>query len=322
MAMRAVVVTANGGPDVLELQDVPEPEPGPGEALVEVEAVGVNYRDVYEREGLGSYTAPTPLVAGVELAGRVAAVGEGVEEVRAGERVATVNARGAYAERALVAADRTVPVPAELSAEQAAASLLQGLTAHYLATTTYAIEPGDWAVVHAAAGGVGLLLTQVVKARGGHVLATTSSEEKAELARGAGADEVVRYDEFAARAKELSGDGAAVVYDGVGLSTFLHGFDALRPRGVLVLYGTASGSPEPLDLALLGRGSFTVTRPSLAHHTRRPEELRGRAAAVLGWVASGALEVRIAGVYPLGEARRAHEELEGRRSTGKLLLLP
>jgi NADPH2:quinone reductase len=320
--MRAIVVTANGGPDVLDLQDVPEPEPGPGEVLVDVEAIGVNYRDVYEREGLGSYTAPTPLVAGVELAGEVAAVGDGVHGVRVGDRVATVAARGAYAERALVDAAKTVPVPAELSAEQAAAVLLQGMTAQYLATATYAIQPGDWAVVHAAAGGVGLLLTQIVKARGGNVLATTSTDEKAELARGAGADEVVRYDEFAARAKELSGDGAAVVYDGVGISTFLHGFDALRPRGLLVLYGAAAGAPEPLDLALLGRGSFAVTRPTLGHYTRTPEELRSRAEAVFAWVASGVLDVRVGAVYPLDEARRAHEELEGRRSTGKLLLLP
>ncbi|HVV59808.1 MAG TPA: quinone oxidoreductase [Gaiellaceae bacterium] len=320
--MRAIVVTANGGPDVLDLQDVPEPEPGPGEVLVDVEAIGVNYRDVYEREGLGSYTAPTPLVAGVELAGEVAAVGEGVHGVRVGDRVATVAARGAYAERALVDAAKTVPVPAELSAEQAAAVLLQGMTAQYLATATYAIQPGDWAVVHAAAGGVGLLLTQIVKARGGNVLATTSTDEKAELARGAGADEVVRYDEFAARAKELSGEGAAVVYDGVGISTFLHGFDALRPRGLLVLYGAAAGAPEPLDLALLGRGSFAVTRPTLGHYTRTPEELRSRAEAVFAWVASGVLDVRVGAVYPLAEARRAHEELEGRRSTGKLLLLP
>jgi NADPH2:quinone reductase len=320
--MRAIVVTANGGPDVLDLQDVPEPEPGPGEVLVDVEAIGVNYRDVYEREGLGSYTAPTPLVAGVELAGEVAAVGEGVHGVRVGDRVATVAARGAYAERALVDAAKTVPVPAELSAEQAAAVLLQGMTAQYLTTATYAIQPGDWAVVHAAAGGVGLLLTQIVKARGGNVLATTSTDEKAELARGAGADEVVRYDEFAARAKELSGEGAAVVYDGVGISTFLHGFDALRPRGLLVLYGAAAGAPEPLDLALLGRGSFAVTRPTLGHYTRTPEELRSRAEAVFAWVASGVLDVRVGAVYPLAEARRAHEELEGRRSTGKLLLLP
>ncbi len=320
--MRAIVVTANGGPDVLDLQDVPEPEPGPGEVLVDVEAIGVNYRDVYEREGLGSYSAPTPLVAGVELAGEVAAVGEGVHGVRVGDRVATVAARGAYAERALVDAAKTVPVPAELSAEQAAAVLLQGMTAQYLTTATYAIQPGDWAVVHAAAGGVGLLLTQIVKARGGNVLATTSTDEKAELARGAGADEVVRYDEFAARAKELSGDGAAVVYDGVGISTFLHGFDALRPRGLLVLYGAAAGAPEPLDLALLGRGSFAVTRPTLGHYTRTPEELRSRAEAVFAWVASGVLDVRVGAVYPLDEARRAHEELEGRRSTGKLLLLP
>jgi NADPH2:quinone reductase len=320
--MRAIVVTANGGPDVLDLQDVPEPEPGPGEVLVDVEAIGVNYRDVYEREGLGSYSAPTPLVAGVELAGEVAAVGEGVHGVRVGDRVATVAARGAYAERALVDAAKTVPVPAELSAEQAAAVLLQGMTAQYLTTATYAIQPGDWAVVHAAAGGVGLLLTQIVKARGGNVLATTSTDEKAELARGAGADEVVRYDEFAARAKELSGEGAAVVYDGVGISTFLHGFDALRPRGLLVLYGAAAGAPEPLDLALLGRGSFAVTRPTLGHYTRTPEELRSRAEAVFAWVASGVLDVRVGAVYPLAEARRAHEELEGRRSTGKLLLLP
>jgi NADPH2:quinone reductase len=320
--MRAVVVTENGGPDVLEPRDLPDPEPGAGQVLVDVEAIGVNYRDVYEREGLGSYAAPTPLVAGVELAGRVAAVGDDVHDVRPGDRVATVAAKGAYAERAVVDAGRTVPVPDRLSSELAAAVLLQGMTAEYLTTSTYAVQPDDWTVVHAAAGGVGLLLVQIVKARGGCVLATTSSEEKADLARGAGADEVVRYDEFAARAKELSGEGAAVVYDGVGLSTFLHGFEALRPRGVLVLYGTASGTPEPLDSAVLGRGSFYVTRPSLAHYTRTPEELRGRAAAVFGLVADGRLDVRIGERYPLAEARHAQEDLEGRRSTGKLILVP
>jgi NADPH:quinone reductase len=320
--MRAVVVTENGGPDVLELQDVDVPEPAPGEVLVDVEAIGVNYRDVYERQGLGSYAAPTPLVAGVELAGRVAALGEGVQDMQPGDRVATVAAKGAYAERAVVTAARTVPVPDALSFELAAAVLMQGMTAEYLATSTYPVQPGDWAVVHAASGGVGLLLVQLVGARGGHVLATTSSEEKAELARAAGADEVVRYEGFPDRAKELSDDGAAVVYDGVGLSTFLHGLDALRPRGVLVLYGTASGVPEPLDPAALGRASLYVTRPSLAHYTRTPEELRSRAATVFGLVAEGRLDVRIAGRYPLADARQAHEDLEGRRSTGKLLLLP
>lgn len=320
--MKAVAVTRHGGPDVLELQDRPAPEPGAGEVVVDVEAAGVNYRDVYEREGTPPYTGSTPLVAGVELAGTVRAVGDGVEGVAPGDRVATSAAKGAYAEQAVVDAGRLVPVPDAVAADVAAAALLQGMTAEYLASSTYPVQEGDWVVVHAAAGGVGLLLTQIVKLRGGHVLGTTSTEEKAELAQQAGADEVVRYEGFADRAKELSSGGVAAVYDGVGQPTFLQGFDALRPRGVVVLFGAAAGPPDPLDLRRLSAGSFYLTRPSLAAYTRTKAELRERAATVFGWVAEGKLDVRIGHRYDLADARQAHEDLEARRTTGKLLLVP
>jgi NADPH:quinone reductase len=320
--VRAVVVTRHGGPDVLELQDRPEPEPGAGQVVVDVEAAGVNYRDVYEREGTPPYAGSTPLVAGVELAGTVRAVGGDVEGLATGDRVATTAAKGAYAEQALVDAGRLVPVPDGVASDVAAAVLLQGMTAEYLASSTCAVQEGDWVVVHAAAGGVGLLLTQIVKLRGGHVLGTTSTEAKADLARRAGADEVVRYEGFAERAQELSGGGVAAVYDGVGKPTFLQGFGALRPRGVVVLFGAAGGPPDPLELRRLSAGSFFVTRPSLAAYTRTTEELRERAATVFGWVAEGKLDVRIGHRYGLADARQAHEDLDGRRTTGKLLLVP
>lgn len=320
--MKAVVVTRHGGPDVLELQDRPDPQPGAGEVVVDVEAAGVNYHDVYEREGAPPYGGSTPLVAGVELAGTVRTVGDGVEGVAPGDRVATAAAKGAYAAQAVVDATRLVPVPDGLASDVAAAALLQGMTAEYLAASTYPVQEGDWVVVHAAAGGVGLLLTQIVELRGGRVLGTTSTEEKAALAREAGADEVVRYEGFAEHAKELSGGGVAAVYDGVGKPTFLQGFDALRPRGVVVLFGAAGGPPDPLDLRRLSAGSFFVTRPSLAAYTRTPEELRGRAETVFGWVAEGKLDVRIGHRYDLADARRAHEDLEARRTAGKLLLVP
>jgi NADPH:quinone reductase len=322
--MRAIVVTRNGGPEVLELRDHPVPQPGAGELLADVEAVGVNYRDIYEREGEGAYGATPPFVAGVEGAGRVAAVGDGVSDFSVGDRVAWSSAPGSYCEQVVVDADRVVPVPDGVSAELAAAALLQGMTAHYLATSTYRVQPGDPVLVHAAAGGVGLLLTQVVKMHGGRVVGTTSSDEKAQLARSAGADEVIGYGSFAERARELTdGEGMAVVYDGVGRATFDDSLASLRPRGWMVLYGAASGPAPPVDAGrLLAGGSLFFTRPSLAHYTATHAELLERAGAVFGWIADGKLQVRVGGRYRLEEARRAHEELAARRTTGKLVLVP
>ncbi len=322
--MRAIVVTRNGGPEVLELREEPAPQAGPGQVLVDVEAIGVNYRDIYEREGSGPYSGTPPFVAGIEGAGTVAAAGEGVTGLDVGDRVAWNAAQGSYAEQVVLDEARAVPVPADLSSDVAAAALLQGMTAHYLATSTYPVEAGDDVLVHAAAGGVGLLLTQIVKMRGGRVIATTSSEEKAELARRAGADEVIGYEAFAGRARELTGgDGVAVVYDGVGGATFDGSLAALRRRGWLVLYGAASGPVPPLDPSgLLAGGSLFFTRPGLPHYVATREELLRRAGDVFGWVAEGALEIRIGARYPLEEARRAQEDLAARRTTGKLLLLP
>jgi NADPH2:quinone reductase len=314
--MQAVVYERSGGPEVLTLREVPDPEPGPGTVPVEVAAVGVNFRDVYEREGRPPYTATPPAVIGVEGAGTVAG---------SGERVAWLDVRGSYAQRVAAPRDKLVPVPDGVDLAVAAAVMLQGCTAQYLVTDSYPVAEGDWAVVHSAAGGVGLLLTQLVRARGGHVLATTSTEEKAELARAAGADEVVvGYQGFAERVRDLSdGEGAAVVYDGVGRTTFDAGLTALRPGGRMVVYGAASGQPEPLELIrLAGHGSLFVQRPTLATYTRTPEMLRERAGAVLEMVAAGRLDVRIGARLPLAEARRAHEDLEARRTTGKLILLP
>jgi NADPH2:quinone reductase len=320
--MRAVVVTRSGGPQVLDVRDEPAPEPGPGQLLVDVEAAGVNYRDVYEREG--SYGGTPPFIAGVEGAGRVASLGEGVTEFSIGDAAGWVSAQGSYAEQVVVDAARAVPVPDGVSCELAAAALLQGMTANYLATSTYPVQRGDDVLVHAAAGGVGLLLTQIVKLRGGRVIATTSSDEKAELARGAGADEVIGYEGFADRVRELTdGEGVAVVYDGVGKATFDESLATLRMRGTMVLYGAASGPVPPFDpMRLEHAGSLFLTRPSLRHYTARREELLERASDVFGWIAAGKLEVRIGGRYPLGDARRAHEDLEGRRTSGKLVLLP
>jgi NADPH:quinone reductase len=320
--VRAVVVTRFGGSEVLELHDKPAPQAGPGKLLVNVEAIGVNYRDVYEREG--SYGGTPPFVAGVEGAGRVAAVGDGVTDMAVGDAVAWSGASGSYAEQVALDAARAVPVPDGVSSELAAAALLQGMTAQYLATSTYAVRPGDVVLIHAGAGGVGLLLTQIVKARGGRVIATTSSDEKAALARGAGADEVLPYAGFAERVRELTnGRGVALVYDGVGKDTFAGSLASLRPRGTLVLFGAASGAVPPFDPMELERsGSVYLTRPALRNYTSDRAELLGRAREVFDWIRGGALEVRIGGRYPLEEARRAHEELEGRRTTGKLLLMP
>lgn len=312
--MRAVVFERNGGPEVLSVAEVPDPEPGPGEVLVQVTAAGTNYMDVYEREGRG-YGSPPPAVPGAEGAGTVAGTGE---------RVAWMNVPGSYAERVCAPRDRLVPVPDEVPLELAAAALLQGLTADYLVSDSYPVQPQDWAVVHAAAGGVGLLLTQLVKRRGGRVLATVSTPEKAALAREAGADEVVGYEEFDRRARDVTGgEGVAVVYDGVGRTTFLRGLGALRPTGSMILYGAAGGQPDPLDLTrLMTGGSLYVQRPTLRTYTRTPELLQDRAARLFGLVGGGELDVRIGHRYPLDRAREAHEDLEARRTTGKLILTP
>jgi NADPH:quinone reductase len=312
--MRAVVFERNGGPDVLVPGERPDPQPDEGEVLVRVEAAGVNYMDVYEREGKPGYGSAPPAVPGAEGAGVV---------VETGERVAWMNVPGSYAELLAAPRDKLVPVPDGLASDVAAATLLQGMTAHYLVNDSYPVQPGDWAVVHAAAGGVGLLLTQLVKQRGGRVLATTSSPDKAELARQAGADEVAGYDDFVQRVRELSDEGAAVVYDGIGRATFADGLDALRPTGSMILYGAASGAPEPLDVATLAaKGSLYVQRPTVKTYARTPELLQNRARQLLDLVARGQLDVRIGARYPLAEARQAHEDLEGRRTTGKVLLLP
>jgi NADPH:quinone reductase len=314
--MLAAVVTRFGGPEVLEVRDEPEPEPGPGELLVATEAVGVNYRDIYEREG--RYGGEPPLIAGVEGAGTV------IEGASEGEGVAWLGAPGSYAERVVVPAGRAVPIPEDVSTETAAAVLLQGATAHYLVTGAYRVQAGDDVLVHAAAGGVGLLLTQLAAKLGARVIATTSGGEKAELARAAGADEVIGYEGFAERVRELTGgEGVAVVYDGVGQATFDGSLAAARTRGTVVLFGAASGPVPPLDpMRLEHAGSLFLTRPGVRHYTEQREELLVRAADVFGAVADGSLSVRIGGRYPLERARQAQEDLAARKTTGKLLLLP
>jgi NADPH2:quinone reductase len=310
--VRAIVVTRIGGPEVLELRDEPSPEPAPGELLVDVAVAGVNYRDVYERNG--QYPTQPPLVAGIEGAGRVAALGEGVSGFSVGDRVAWSNAQGSYAERVVVPAERAVPVPDGIDDELACAALLQGMTAHYLTHSTYPVQAGDEALVHAAAGGVGRLLVQLARMRGARVTATTSGGQKAALARSAGADETIGYEEVP--------DGRfAVVYDGVGAATFDRSLAALRPRGMLVLYGAASGPVPPFDVLRLNARSTFLTRPSLVHYVATREELLARAGDVYRWIGEGQLEVRIGGRYPLEQAAQAQRDLESRRTTGKLLLV-
>lgn len=322
--MRVVVVERHGGPEVLEVTDRPAPAAGPGQLLVEVTAAGVNYMDIYQREGLPPYGGGLPVVPGAEGAGTVAAVGPGVSGVAVGDRVAWTGVPGSYAERTLIPADRAVPVPDGIDTQVAAAVMLQGATAHYLCGDTYPVAEGDVAVVHAAAGGVGLLLTQMVKQRGGIVVATTSTTAKAELAKQAGAEYLADYGNFSAVVKEASGGaGAAVVYDGVGAATFDHSLAALRPRGYMVLYGAASGPVPPFELQRLAAGgSLFVTRPTLIHYVVTREELLRRAGDLFSWISQGRLRVRIGATYPLEEAARAQEDLGARRTTGKLLLLP
>lgn len=322
--MRAIVVNRHGGPDVLELAEVPDPAPGPDDVVVDVAACGVNFIDVYHRSG--AYPTQPPFTPGSEAAGTVSAVGAAVRDVGVGDRVGWAMVPGAYAERAVVPAGRTVPLPDEVSSEDAAAILLQGMTAHYLTHSTYPVQPGDTVLVHAAAGGMGLLLTQLVKSRGGRVIGTVSTADKEKLARDTGADEVIRYTEtdIEQGVRDLTGgSGVAAVYDGVGKDTFDASLASLRPRGMLALYGQASGAVPPLDLQRLNTaGSVFVTRPSLAHHAAERAELLQRAGDVLSWLGSGRLKVHVGGRYPLAEAHAAHADLEGRRTTGKLLLQP
>jgi NADPH:quinone reductase len=322
--MRAVRVHQPGGPEVLRYEELPTPEPKAGEALVELEASGVNFIDVYKRAGL--YKLPLPATLGEEGAGRVVAVADGVSDVRVGDRVAWAGVLGSYAEFALVPAARLVSLPSEISATQAAALMLQGMTAHYLACSTYALRPGDRCLVHAAAGGVGLLLVQIAKKRGARVIATVGSEPKAELAREAGADGVILYtrQDFVAETKRLTdGRGVHVVYDSVGRSTFLPGLDVLVPRGTMVLFGQSSGPVAPVDPQLLNqKGSLYLTRPTLHHYTSSREELLWRAREIFTWVASAELTLRVGAEYPLRAAAEAHRALEGRRTTGKVLLRP
>jgi NADPH2:quinone reductase len=322
--MRAVLVRAFGGPEVLVAEDVPDPMPGPGQVVVELAATGVNFVDIYHRAG--HYPGPLPRVLGGEGAGTVVAVGPGVTSVQVGERVASVSLQGSYATRAIADAATVVALPATIGFETAAAALLQGMTAHYLLFDTYPVRRGDDILVHAGAGGMGLLLTQIATRLGARVIATVSTEDKARLARGAGAVEVVVYHpdvDVAAEVRRLtSGAGVAAVYDGVGADTFDASLASLRRRGVLALYGQASGAVPPFDpQRLQAAGSVYLTRPTLQHHIAAPGELRRRAEGLFGFLADG-LEVRVHDRYPLHEARRAHEDLQSRRTTGKLLLIP
>ena len=321
--MRAIVVNETGGPEVLvHAEEHPDPEPGPGQVVVEAAAAGVNFIDIYRR--MGVYHQPTPYVPGSEGAGTVVAVADDVTDVAVGDRVAWHDARGSYAERVVVDAAMTVPVPEGTDLTAAAAVMLQGMTAHYLCRSTFEVKPGTVAVVHAAAGGVGLLLTQMISALGGTVIATTSGGPKAELAAQAGADHVTSYGEFGAVVDRVTdGRGADVVYDGVGKDTFDASLGALRPRGLMALFGGSSGQVPPFDPQRLNSGgSLFLTRPTLADYTADRAELLWRAGDVLGAVASGELNVRIGLEYSLAHAPQAHEDLAARRTTGKLILIP
>lgn len=322
--MRAIQVAQVGGPEVLTLVDVPPPEPKPNEALVQIEAAGVNFVDVYFREG--RYPAPLPFINGQEGAGLVVAVGPEVTTVVVGDRVAYTGVLGSYAEYAAVPADRLIKIPDQLDFNQVAAAMLQGMTAHYLSHSTYPIKSGDSVLIHAAAGGVGLLLVQMAKNLGARVIGTAGSEAKAQLAREAGADEVIIYTthDFETETLRLTeGKGVQVVYDGVGKDTFEKDLKVLRPRGYLVLFGGSSGPVPPFDpMQLTKHGSLFLTRPSLQHYVATREELEQRANDVLQSIVRGELKIRIYKTYPLAEAQQAHRDLEGRKTTGKLLLIP
>jgi NADPH2:quinone reductase len=322
--MKAIQVAHVGGPEVLTLVDVPVPDPKPNEALVQIKAAGVNFIDVYFREG--RYPAPLPFINGQEAAGLVVAVGSSVATVRLGDRVAYTGILGSYAEYAAVPSDRLVKIPDEVEFNQAAAAMLQGMTAHYLSHSTHPIKSGETVLIHAAAGGVGLLLVQMARNLGARVIGTAGSEEKAQLARDAGADEVIIYtaQDCETETQRLTeGKGVHVVYDGVGKDTFAKDLNVLLPRGYLVLFGGSSGPVPPFDLLELTKhGSLYVTRPSLQHYIATREELEQRANDVLQMIVRGDLKLRIHQTYPLEEAAAAHRDLEGRKTTGKLLLIP
>ena len=321
--MRAIQISQTGGPEVLTLRDLPTPAPGPGQALMRIEACGINFIDVYLREG--RYPAQLPFIPGQEAAGVVVALGPGVTTLKVGERVAWCNVPGTYAQFAVAPVTRLIAIPEGVTTRQAAAAMLQGMTAHYLSRSTYPIQPDDTVLIHAGAGGVGLLLIQMAKRLGARVLTTVSSEEKAALAREAGADEAILYtrEDFAAKVRELTGGkGVAVVYDSVGKTTFDGSLSCLRPRGLLALFGGSSGAVPPFDLIQLStRGSLYITRPTLKDYTATREDLELRAGDVLRWVADGSLKLRMEHSYPLAEAAQAHRDLEARRTTGKVLLI-
>ena len=320
--MKAIRIHQPGGTEALTLDDLATPEPGVGEARVRVTYAGLNFIDIYHRSG--AYPLPLPAMLGSEGAGVVEAIGEDVTEVRVGQRVAWSMHRGSYTEQAVVPAWKLVVIPEGVTDEQAAALMLQGMTAHYLAKSTYPLKEGDVALVHAAAGGVGQLLVQIARIAGARVIGTAGNEEKAQIARNAGADEVIVYtgQDFVAETKRLTeGHGVHVVYDGVGRDTFAKGLDVLRPRGMMVLYGASSGPVEPFDLQLLNqKGSLFVTRPSLAHYMLGREELLWRARELLEWVRTGTLKVHVDRTFPLANAADAHAYMEGRRTKGKVLL--
>ena len=322
--MKAIRITAPGGPESMRLEELETPAPQAGEVLVRVEAAGVNYIDTYQRSG--QYKVPLPLTLGLEGAGVVEALGPGVTGVAKGARVAWTNVPGAYATYAVVPADRLVPLPDGITSQQGAAAMLQGMTAHYLAHSTFPLRKGDTCLVHAGAGGVGLLLTQMAKRVGARVFTTVSTDEKAALSREAGADAVIRYtqEDFKDAVRRLTdGKGARVVYDSVGKDTFEKSLDCLAPRGLLVLFGQSSGAVGPFDAQVLSaKGSLFLTRPTLGHYIATREDLLARAADVLGWIGDGKLKVRIGATFPLADAARAHTELQGRRTTGKVLLVP
>jgi NADPH:quinone reductase len=322
--MKAIEVKTTGGPEVLQLVELPVPKPKPHEVLVKITRAGVNFIDVYQREG--RYKVPLPFVLGQEGAGVVEAAGSGVEAVKVGDRVAWSSVLGSYAEHAAVAAERVVPVPDGVTDQQAAAVMLQGMTAHYLTHDTYRLEKGQTALVHAAAGGVGLLLVQMAHNLGARVIGTVSSEEKARLAREAGADEIIVYSQqdFEVEVKRITGGkGVNVVYDGVGKDTFSKGLNVLRPRGMMALFGGASGAVPPFDpLLLTQKGSLFLTRPTIVDYIASREELRMRSQAVFEMIRANRLKPRIERTYPLADAQQAHRDLEGRKTTGKLLLSP
>jgi len=322
--MKAIRVNAPGGPDMLRFEDTPEPTPKAGEATVKVDAAGINYIDVYQRSG--QYKLALPLTLGLEAGGTVTAVGPNVTEVKVGDKVAYTGVPGAYAQYAAVPAARLVVLPQGISTRQGAAAMLQGLTAHYLACSTYPLKSGDTCLVHAAAGGVGLLLCQIAKMRGARVIGTVSTEDKAKLAREAGASDVILYtkQDFEAEVKRLTdGKGLQVVYDSVGQTTFDKGFNCLAPRGMMALYGQSSGPIGPFDLQVLNaKGSLFVTRPSLNHHIITRAELLQRSEELLGWIRDGKLKLRTEYEFPLKDAADAHRALEARKTTGKVLLIP